>query len=343
MTEIPRIITADCSAPREIDDGLFVEKIHGRHEMYQVGVCIADTSKLYMNSDILGQAQARTTARYWDLPNGERGYDPMVPTDAIRDYELTAGTVRDALIVRFKIGPRRPPRDLQIDFGKVEVTDNLTYKEFAQLASEGKDQKYTKVSDCIKRHLGYVAYGDHEGTRPAWSSDVDNEPAVPNVSAQAWKRGSKLNEAYMVAANHLVGQLFAAEGRPAIYRVHDPDNEQLLEVLSASAAHFSWNPGPHAGLNLDPYCRVTSPLRRLDDFVMNFMLKQRFSGQRVTARHVKDVRFAVRRLNQEIVAAAPKDLGRLSKRDILGKSALSQIVRGDLMDGDDLEVVPATA
>jgi exoribonuclease R len=101
--------------------------------------------------------------------------------------------------------------------------------------------------------------------------------------------------------------------------VHDPEDEQHLELLSPNVAWYSRTPGPHTGLNLAPYCRVTSPLRRLDDFVMNRQLRQRFLDRAPTAADTKDVAFAVRRLNQEIVAAAPKEVSRYSRRDILGK------------------------
>ena len=315
--EVPRIITADCSYPKEIDDGLYVEPLDEEHELYRVGVCVADTSKIYNQPEVVKHAFDRTAARYWDLPDGERGYDPMIDPQMIKDLELTAGNVRDALIVNFLVGVRQEPSEVRISFGKVEVVDNKNYKQFANYADYGNGKRFSRASALIKQHLGYVAYGDHAGNRPQWQP----ADAVANTSAQAWKRGSKLNEAFMVAANHLVGKVLAEEKRPAIYRVHDPEDEQYLELMSANMARYTRVPGPHLGLGLDPYCRVTSPLRRLDDFVMNHQLKQRFLGKPTTTAEVRDIAFAIRRLNQELIAAAPKEVSRLSRRDILGKGA----------------------
>jgi hypothetical protein len=55
---------------------------------------------------------------------------------------------------------------------------------------------------------------------------------------------------------------------------------------------------------------------------MNRQLSQRYLGKEPTAQDVRDVAFAVRRLNQELITAAPKDVARLSRRDILGKSGV---------------------
>lgn len=319
MARLPYIITADCSSPREIDDGLYVQELDEERELYRVGVCVVDASGLFNRPEVVKQAQERTEAKYWDLPNGERGYDPMIDEQWIKDAEFKEGTVREALKIDFFIGPKDEPEHPIVTFGPVRVGKNFNYKQFAQLTTMEKYTKFRRVADLIKGHLGYVAYGDHVGTQPEWRK---NKPEVTNTSEQGWKRGSKMNEAYMVAANHLVGRLLAAEGRPAIYRVHDPEDEQFLELLSASAARYSRKPGLHSGLKLDPYCRVTSPLRRLDDFVMSYQLKQRFLGRSPTAKDSQDVAFAIRRLNQEIIAAAPKDLSRISRRDILGRAAI---------------------
>jgi exoribonuclease II len=319
--EIPRIITADCSFPKEIDDGLFVRQLDENHELYQVGVCVVDTSKLYSNQDVVNQAFNRTAAKYWDLPGDERGYDPMVETDFIKELEFSAGNVRDALIVAFTVGRKQEPSNVDISFGQVEVVQNKSYKDFANYAVYSpKGKKFSRASEFIRDHLGYVAYGDHSGNQPQWR---EAQETTPNVSNRAWKRGSKMNEAFMVAANYLVGVTLAAEGRPAIYRVHDPQDEQYLELLSANVARYSRTPGPHMGLGLGPYCRVTSPLRRLDDFVMSHQLKKRFLGKDPTAQDARDVAFAVRRLNQEIIAAAPKEAARFSRHELLGRAAVS--------------------
>lgn len=323
MSELRKIITADCSFPKEIDDGLFVHPVDEDHETYKVGVCVADTSQVYHNQEIFKQANQRTEAKYWDLPDGERGYDPMIDSKIIKGLEFTAGSVRDALIISFIVGRKHKPSNLDISFGRVKVTKNLNYKDFALSTRSEAGERFLRASEFIKQHIKYVAYGDHRGTKPVWRDSADqNTPQVSNFSESAWKRGSKINETFMVSANHLVGKQLKAEDELAIYRVYDPSDEQYLELVSPNVALYSRQPGPHLGLKLDPYCRVTSPLRRLDDFMMNYQLKRRSLGKEPTAQDVREVAFAIRRLNQEVIAAAPKEMSRFSRHDILGRTAL---------------------
>jgi exoribonuclease II len=324
--EIPQIITADCSFPKEIDDGIFVDQLDEQRELYRVGVCVADTSRLYANSDVVRQAYKKTAAKYWDLPGDERGYDPMIDPAFIREIEFTDGFRRDALIVTFSIGPKDAPERLGVSFGQVDVVKNRNYKEFSTHATFGTGKRFSRASECIRDHLGYVAYGDHTGFRPTWRPETDDEGGDPDLEGKGWKVGSKINESFMVAANHLVGLLARAESWPMIFRVHDPQDEQHLELVSSNVALYSRTPGRHEGLNLDPYCRVTSGLRRLDDFVNIFGLKQRALGRPVTTHDVEQVAFAVRRLNQEVITAASKEATHFSRRDLLGQEAGRRII-----------------
>ncbi len=323
---MPRIITADCPFPKEIDDGLFVERMDEDHELYRVGVCVVDTSSVYDEPSVLEQAYTRTTAKYWDIPGDEPGYEPMIDPSIIKGLEFTAGSVRDALIVTFLVGAKKEPSDVSVSFGEVEVAHNMSYKDFAYYTSYRRGKKFANASRLIKDHLGYAAYGDHAGTRPQWQ-----EGQSLNTLGRA-KRGSKMNEAFMVATNHLVGQMLANEDRQGldIFRIHDPkhdpEDEQYIEFLPANVARFSTVPGLHAGLGLDPYCRVTSPLRRLDDFVMNYQLKQRFLGVQPTAQDAGSVTLAVERLTQELIASAPGAASRFNRQSVLGRAATGQVL-----------------
>jgi exoribonuclease R len=320
------IITADCSDPREIDDGIFVEELPTNREMYRVGVCVADTSSLFNNNDVFEQAMKRTAARYWDLQGDERGYDPMIDKGLIRDLEFKKGNVRDALIVSFVVGKTEAPTDVDIKFGKVEVTENLSYQDFAlRYASEAASRKFSRASAFIIKHLQYVSGGDydspvHAGTNP---ERIYNRLTL-GTSEGIWSRGSKANESFMIAANHLVGRTLDQEGRPAVYRVHDPDDERYINFLPPDMATYDTKPGVHKGLNLSHYCRVTSPLRRLEDFVMSYQLHQRFIGQQPTQRDERLVAAAVQRLNQYTAQELFQGPIRTSRQDTLGARRRAQ-------------------
>lgn len=303
------IITADCSDPHEIDDGLFVQPLASSKELYRVGVCVADTSKLYDNTDIRKAAMANGSARYWDLGGGERGYDPMIPADAIRELEFKKDKVRDALVLSFLVGRGVVPTEFEVSYGKVQVTTNMTYKQFAdRCTSSDYYSKFTTTAELIRSGLGYTPGGDNGG------NSARQGHGVGDASGRRWLNGARINEAFMISANHLLGKLMREEDRPAIYRLFDPSDTSYQDILDANVARYSLTPGPHKALRLDPYCRATSPLRRLEDYLMSHQLRQRDRGKPATKNDIEYLSAGTRRLNQEIASHALRSSGILVSR-----------------------------
>lgn len=298
------VITADCENPKEIDDGIFVEPMPAAQETYKVGVCVADTSSLYDDKTIFDQAMTNLEAKYWLQPDDTIGYEPMIDVDAVRNLEFTAGNVRSALIVTFIVGCLTPPSEVEINFGKVEVVKNQNYRELWRDCLPGEQgEQFGRASAFILRHLRYTSDGYAHRTLPQSFRKIHKKMIFGDEPCLL-ERGSRINEAFMIAANHLVGRTLAEEGRPAIYRVHDPRNFGDDLTIPRDLARYSGIPGRHAGLNISPYCRVTSPLRRAEDFVMSRQLKQRFDGLETSAADADIVTQAVQRLNARIAEVA---------------------------------------
>ena len=296
------VITADCENPKEIDDGVFVEQLPDLKETYKVGVCVADTSSLYNDSTIFDQAMANTEAKYWENPDKTIGYEPMIDLAAVKGYEFSAGNIRDALIVTFIVGCDTPPSNVEINFGKVEVAKNQNYADFWKYCMPGhQGMRFGRASAFILRHLRYTSDSYDKRVLPQSFKKVYKRMLL-GEDLDALERGSRINEAYMIAANHLVGKTLAEEGQPGIYRVHDPRAFRYDEVIPRDLARYSALPGPHKGLGLTHYCRVTSPLRRLEDFVMSHQLRQRYEGRTVSDADTDVVAEAVQRLNARIAA-----------------------------------------
>lgn len=315
------IITADCSSPKEIDDGIFVETLDADQEMYRVGVCVADTSRLYGNKDVFRQVMARTEAKYLSLSGKEYGYEPMIDPELIRDLEFSAGNSRSALIVQFVIGADQPPTDVDVIFGRVQVLDNQNYRDFwLNCQNRPAYAKFARASGLIMRHLQYTSGRDADNdAAPADPESVEGR--LSDLPAYgSWYQGSQINESFMVGAGHLVAKLMAEEGRPTIYRVHDPEDESHLMFLPPHIATFSWEPGPHHGLGLTPYTRVTSPLRRLEDFVMAGQLKKRHKGIALTIEDHRVVRSAVQQLNRRVASDILRGPLRMTDYDVLGSN-----------------------
>lgn len=297
------IYTADGSDPKEIDDGIFVERLDAEGELYQVGVCVADVSKLY-HSEVRHQAMTNVHAVYWDLPDGERGYDPMIDPEIIADLEFKEGRVKNALIVQFVIGATVAPTDIDVVFGKIETVKNYTYKELSGLQGAAHPLgMYGRVGSLIQQQIGYKQGGDSAGRNRG------SEALPLSESYKSWKHGARVNEAFMVAANHLAGVIMRDENRPAIYRVYNPADDSNSQFVDANWALYQKDPGLHVGLQVDPYCRVTSGLRRLEDLIMSYHFRLRHEGKKPTRGDINIINDGIRALNKraifESVAANP--------------------------------------
>ncbi len=293
-----KIITADCSNPHEIDDGYSVRPLPSAREVYQVDVCVADASSLYANTDVLQTAMSLTRAEYFTLDDGEQGYEPMFPEQYILQKQLTKAALKGAVVISFVVGDHVPPCDLNVTFEKVEVQKNYNYRQFSELSVPGlKLEDYARAAGFIQQGLRYSPGGDKLPTVPLQPSA--NVPQASKLSV--WKSGSKMNEAFMVASNHLVGKMMRDEGRAAIYRVHGNAGDMHGEILPRDVAWFTREPGFHDGLGIGPYCPSTSPLRRLQDFVMHYHLWLRDNNKTPTQNDLKIMDDAILSLNRRAI------------------------------------------
>lgn len=278
------IITVDGQNPHEIDDGISVTPLDTSNESYQVRVFSADTSGIYRDPEQTRRVLELTESRYrQDGPVAEQ-YEPMLPQELVRSIEFKEGRPRRALVVSFAIGPNQPPSDIEIGFGRVEVLKNWDYQNFGK-QTRRTDQHFQRAAGHVLNHLW-----------PKARSDVQTVFEAPEIGAA--RRGANVNTAFMIAANHLAGKVVS--GELAIFRVHDLSNVSATEFVGPHIARFSSTPGPHNGLGLDVYTRVTSPLRRVEDFIMLGLLRARFEGRPLDNRDKQLVVDTIRRLNQRI-------------------------------------------
>ena len=291
--ELFGIITADCSGAHEYDDGLLVRALPEDRELYEVNVFAVDTSPLYRNGSIVKRVHQLTESRYHNPKTGRESYSPMLDPELTQSLHFAQGTIRKALVVSFLVGAGQPPTTPAISYGRVQVHRNYKYNRFGEKCRYSASIKpYGRAAAYLLRYLTSEATGEEE----AYSNLVH----VPKH--EAWRRGSDINQTYMVAANHLVGRMMRDEGRLAVYRTHDIDTDHLADVISPRVARYSTTPALHTGLGLNPYCRITSPLRRGEDFMMHGLLQLRQQGRDVTPYDQWAVGEMVRRLNQRVIA-----------------------------------------
>lgn len=305
------VITADCTGAHEFDDAISVRALPTATETYQVDVFAVDTSRLYYDEDIVRRAMTLTASRY----RSAHLYNPMLDRDMTQRLHFAQGSTKNALGISFLVGVNDAPTDVNISFGRVEVRRNMTYKSFGDKCRYSPSfEAYGRAAALIMHHLRFDANSSEENDTE-FSDRYDNLIHVPK--SETWKRGNSINQTFMIAANHLVGRTLMENNDLAIYRAHDTTDDYLLEVFSPSVARYTTNPTPHHGLGLDVYARVTSPLRRLEDFINVGLIKQRARGRGIGQRDQKITIGSTQRLNQAVAAeqfAGPLMLGRYDQK-----------------------------
>jgi hypothetical protein len=324
------IITADDPNPQERDDGYAVAPLRTRPDLLRVSVCIADPSADYYRSDVYKQALEKTTAGYWINEDGSHGYDPMINEDVIRNHEFTKGTSPSALVASFTIGPEKPPSELEIYFSPVQVVSNMTFSNLARTtAQRRKMERYKQASALIRGHLGYNSGVDWHHAKAAGvvvsaqTAQVRPEAGISKGSL----RGSKINEAFMIAFNHLVALEMERLDEPYIYRVHNPEDERYRDVLPPEGrALYSMSPGRHQALGLSRYSHSSSPLRRGVDLVNGHILKKLSRGESISGRDMRDMEMMVRRSNLRILQEEAGRPFRLRSPRPIGARALPAVI-----------------
>lgn len=292
------VITADCSSPHEIDDAIAVEPLPEASELYRVRVFAADTSKLYRDEKVAREVVQRTESRYHGPGTEGEFYEPQIDPEVVEATHFKSGKKRSALVISFMIGKDVPPTGTTVEFGEVEVIRNFKYSVFGKKCRYNPDfEPFGRAAALIMHHLA-----PNEAAR---QFEEAHRKLVHVPPSEKFKRGAMINAAFMVAANTMAGRLIASEpDSVGIYRIHDPDDPQYAEVFDPRLAWYSTTPGPHKGLGVDSYMRVTSPLRRAEDFIMHGILRARHEGRDLNARDTRLVTQTVRRLNQRVAKSA---------------------------------------
>lgn len=284
------IITSDSPGTRQFDDGIAVTPLPCADEAYHVSVFAVDTSPLYHQDHIAERVVERARTVYHDLGNGLRLRDPMLTPDITQKLHFSAHNgVKRALVVSYIVGRTQPPQDTKISFGEVEVLNNYPYNTFGGMCRDRETfKRFGRAAAFILGHLRPAVDGmDFEQI-------YDRLIHVPRE--QAWQRGENITKAFTISTNWLVAASTAAENSLAIYRTNF-DTSETRSATGQPKGRYSLTPGPHLGLQLGVYSRVTSPLWRGEDFMMHGLLDARHQGRALTARDESLARRMIDRLN----------------------------------------------
>ncbi|MCP2730586.1 ribonuclease catalytic domain-containing protein [Limnofasciculus baicalensis] len=288
-----KVYTIDDESTQEIDDGLSLETLDDGRE--RVWIHIADPTRLIVPGDELDlEARRRSTTLY--LPTG---MIPMFPPElATGPMSLVEGQICPALSFGVILDEIGSIQEYSIHASLIKPTYRLTYEdvnEMLELGIQGESEieaiaKWAKQRGRLRQSQGSITIHMPEAVIKVCK---DDEIAIEVLEDS---RSRLLVAEMMILAGEVGGRYGQTHQIPLPFRGQPqpelpPDEE--LSLLPPGPVRFcamrrcmprsemSITPVRHAGLGLETYSQVTSPIRRYSDLLAHFQIKAHLRGEQL--------------------------------------------------------------
>lgn len=302
-----KLYTIDDESTREIDDGLSVETLADGKQ--RVWVHIADPTRYVFPEDELDkEARRRTTSLY--LPTGTI---PMFPMElATGPMSLVQGQNCTALSFGVVLAEDGEVEDYTIAATTVKPTYRLTYDDVDEMLELGVSAEpeiaslahWAKVRQQWRRSQGSINIH-----LPESSIKVDLERDEVSIDILPDSVSRQLVAEMMILAGEVAGRYAREHDLPLPFRGQPqpelPTEEELLQLPAGFVrdcairgcmlrSEMGITPSRHAGLGLEVYTQVTSPIRRYVDLLGHFQLKAHLRGDDLpfSAEQVQEMTFS---------------------------------------------------
>lgn len=267
-------VTVDGPDARDFDDAVWVER---DGEGFRLLVAIADVSH-YVTPHSALDAEARRRGHSVYFPDA---VVPMLPPRLSEELcSLRPDEDRFCVVFEMRFSSEGLPTDTRIERGIMRSRARLTYEQL-----EGMHEGTCAfLHDELGREWVDALYAAHEALQAArirrgCLQIADREPLRVELDRQTgrlavWNsrppESRHLVESFMIAACHAGAQVMRDKGKAALFRSH-ADTHPVADVPRLPAVYVT-QPAYHAGLQLDVYAHLTSPIRRYADLVNHRIL-----------------------------------------------------------------------
>lgn len=267
------VFTIDGPHTEDFDDALSVE-IQGDH--IQIGIHITDAAALIdAGSHLDREASLRGSSLY--LP---RRQIPMFPPELAHDrLSLIRGEDRPAVSLLTRFDRDGNLQDYRFVLSLINVKRQLTYDTVNEQME--MDETFSALFQiCSKLQQRRVEQGALILSLPELSIRVHDDASVSIEMVSQDSPSRMMIAELMILYNWLTARFCRDNQVPVLYRSQKEPSEKL-PVDETGYIYFVFRqrrklhplvidvaPAPHAGLGLDAYTNVTSPIRRFFDLVI---------------------------------------------------------------------------
>ncbi|HEY9670625.1 MAG TPA: ribonuclease R family protein [Waterburya sp.] len=286
-----KVYTIDDESTQEIDDGLSIEILEDGSQ--RLWIHIADPTRLVMPGDELDmEARRRSTTLY--LPTG---MIPMFPPElATGPMSLVQGKVCPTLSFGVILNEVGNIQDYQIRASLIKPTYRLTYEDVDEMLELGirAEPEIAAIAIWARRRQEWrIAQGAISIHMPESVIKVKKDEEII-IEVLEDSQARQLVAEMMILAGEVAGRYAQAHQIPLPFRGQPqpelPPDEELLQLPAGPVrfcamrrcmprSEMSIAPMRHAGLGLETYSQVTSPIRRYTDLLCHFQLKAHLRGE----------------------------------------------------------------
>ncbi len=279
------VFTIDGADSLDFDDALSVDF---QDDFMQVGIHITDVSAVVDPGSILeDEALLRGSSLY--LP---RRQVPMFPPDLSHErLSLKKDTERQALSLLVNFDMNCDIFDYRFVPSIIKVKERLTYDQVNSIYENEKDTIYHRLFRLAQKRTRYrIEQGALILSLPELNISVNEDSSIDMKLVSQETPSRTMVAEMMILYNWLAARYCRDNHIPTIYRGQKEPSEKLTleetgyvyyvfrQRRKLNPLIIDVEPHPHAGLGLDSYINVTSPIRRYFDLIsqrqmLNFMFK----------------------------------------------------------------------
>jgi exoribonuclease-2 len=303
-------ITIDDQETLEVDDALSCVVEDGG--VLRVCVHIALTADFVPRGGAMDKEAASRAATVY-LPEA---IVRMLPEEiSCGRASLVAGEMRPVLTTDVRIGPGGELLSQAIYPGRMRIGERLDYRRADRILARPGDDDSDPTACAVRRlneaalklrerrrRAGAVMFHRREAKVRVHGGEIEIE-IIDNASPSR-----NLVAEFMVLSNHVAARYAADHRLPIIYRVQPNEGGELM----MQRARLSLYPEYHAGIGLDCYAQLSSPIRRYADLVLQRQLVAALGETGVRLYDANELLTIL--ANTESAEAESKELERRAKR-----------------------------
>lgn len=325
-----KIVTIDGEDAKDLDDGVFAEKIDGG---YFLGVYIADVSHYVKNFSVLDkEAFERGTSIY---PVDR--VVPMLPVELSNGIcSLNPGVNRLAMACEMFLDLSGNVTSYKIFPTVIKVFRRLSYTQVNKFF----DGETAELEDCAENlnallavyNLRQKIHGERGAINfeiPEIKVTLDNKDRPVRITKKIRGVGEKLIEECMLAANETVAEHTFKNQIPSLYRVHENPTAEKIEIFNRLLNRFGLHIPTSNGIKPLQFRQVLEKIQDnpaekvISTFALRTMQQARYSPKNLghfglAAEFYTHFTSPIRRYPDLIVhrmlKATPEEIPKLAKR-----------------------------